>query len=407
METIERDGRFDHLFTETVREGLGDSAYGAWRSVTAEDAVPLGFGFPYPESFPNEDLIDAAEAVFEAEGDLALQYGGGEYAEHLEEVVAQRARDRGIDCERDELLLTNGATHAIDSVCRTFLDPGDGVVVEAPTFMGALSVFRNYGVEITGIDVDEGGLDVEALASELRARRERDGKPPTLVYTIANFQNPTGTTLTTDRRHRLLDLASEYDFVILEDDAYGELRFDGDELPTLSELDDEGRVIHVGTFSKTIAPGVRTGWVIGHEEVVREIRGVAAGGTNTFTRGVLGRYCAEGHLDEAVPKLRRAYERRRDHLLRCLEGSMPTEASWTEPDGGFFVWVELPPGIDTEELLPRAAEEGVVYLPGSMFYPDDRGANGLRLSFSQAPPEAIDRGIEALARVVRSALPAE
>ena len=407
MERAERDGRFDHLFTDTVRETLEDDAYGAWRSAAAEDAVPLGLGFPYPESFPNDELVEAAAAIFETEGDVALQYGGGEYADHLEEFVAERARERGIDCAEGELLLTNGATHAIDAICRTFLEPGERVVVEAPTFMGALSVFRNYGVEITGIDVDRDGLDVDALGAELESRRRRNEALPTLVYTIANFQNPTGTTLSGERRHALLDLASEYDFVILEDDAYGELRFDGEVLPTLSELDDEGRVIHVGTFSKTIAPGVRTGWVIGHEEIVREIRGVAAGGANTFTRGVLGRYCAEGHLDQAVPELRRAYERRRDHLLRCLEASMPDEVVWTEPDGGFFVWVELPSGIDTEELLPRAAEEGVVYLPGSMFYPGDRGGNGLRLSFSQAPPEEMERGIEALARTVRSALPAE
>ncbi|WP_331234395.1 aminotransferase-like domain-containing protein [Natronorarus salvus] len=407
METTERDGRFDHLFTETVRETLEDSAYGAWRSVSSADAVPLGLGFPFPESFPNDELVDAAGAVFDVEGDVALQYGGGEYAEHLEEVVADRARARGIDCGEGELLLTNGSTHAIDSVCRAFLDPEESIVVEAPTFMGALSVFRNYGVEVTGIDVDRDGLDVEALAAELRARDERGDALPTLVYTIANFQNPTGTTLSADRRHRLLDLAAEYDFVILEDDAYGELRFDGEPLPTLAELDDEGRVVHVGTFSKTIAPGVRTGWVIGHEEIVREVRGLAAGGTNTFTRGVLGRYCAEGRLEEGVPELRRAYEERRDHLLRCLESSMPPEATWTEPEGGFFVWVELPEGIDTEELLPRAAEEGVVYLPGSMFYPDDRGENGLRLSYSQASPEGMERGIAALARTVRSALPAE
>jgi 2-aminoadipate transaminase len=301
-------------------------------------------------------------------------------------------------------MLANGATDALDSVCQTFLEPGDRMFVEAPTFMGALGLFRNYGVELTGFPLDDDGVDLDAVADELAARRESERDLPTVFYTIPNFQNPTGTTLSRDRRERLLELAAEYGFVVIEDDAYGDLRYYGEDVPPLKALDDEGRVVRVGTFSKTIAPGIRTGWVIAHEEILERVRGVSAGGTNTFTRGVVGRFCGDGRLEENVAELREAYRERRDHMLRCLDEEMPAAVEWTEPDGGFFVWVELPEGLDAGELLSDAADEGVVYLPGSMFFPDDRGENCLRLSFSHVSFEEMERGVAALATATRSLL---
>lgn len=297
MATNDRAGEFTHLFSETVRETMDEAGYGSWRSVSDPAAVSLSFGFPFPGSFPNEELVEAAEAVFAAEGDVALQYTGGEYASGLSEFVADRARDRGIDCDDREVLLTNGSPHAIDVACRAFLDPDDLVVVETPTFMGALSLFRNYGVDVEGVGMDSAGLDVDALAADLEVR-EAEARPlPKLVYTIPTFHNPAGTTLPEGRRERLLDLASAYDFVVLEDDAYGELRYEGDDVPPLAALDDDGRVVRVSTFSKTIAPGVRTGWLVAREELVEQMRRLDPGGTNTFTRSVVGRYCAEGRRE--------------------------------------------------------------------------------------------------------------
>ena len=404
MNGDERSGRFDHLFAEPIRETVSLETYGAWRSVRSADAVSLSFGFPFPSSFPNEELIDAAEGLFEEEPATALQYGGGEYSKELRDAVAERAQVRGIPCEPENVVLTNGATHAIDVICRTFLDPGDGLFVEAPTFMGALYAFRNYGVTVDGFPVDERGLDVEAVAEELRRRRSAGESLPTLFYTIPTFQNPTGTTMSLDRRRRLLELAAKYDFVILEDDAYGELTYEGSPVPTLAELDDEGRVVHVGTVSKTIAPGVRTGWAIAHEEVADALKGVAVGGSNTFVRGVLGRYFEQGYYEDTLEELRAAYARRRDHMLTCLERELQSEATWTEPAGGFFVWVEFDAPIDAEELLYDAAEEGVTYLPGSMFFPDGGGENALRISFSYVSLEEMEAGIEALGRATRNSL---
>ena len=382
---------------------MDNSGYGSWRSISDPDAVSLSFGFPFPASFPNDELVTAAEALFDAEGDRALQYSGGEYASRLPAIVAERARDRGIDCQDEQALLTNGATHAIDVVCRTFLDPNDLLFVEAPTFLGALSLFRNHGVEIEGFELDSNGLDVEALAEDLEARRREGRKLPKMVYTIPDFQNPTGVTLSLERRERLCELAAEYEFVVLEDDAYGELRYHGEDVPSIKALDESELVVRAGTFSKTIAPGIRTGWIIAHETFTEQMRRINAGGTNAFTQGLVGYYCAEGLLEENVVELREAYSDLCDHMLACLTEYMPPEVDWSDADGGFFVWITLPERVDAEAILPDAVEQGVTYLPGQLFYPDDRGHNCLRLSFSHVSRDETERGIEALAATIRSA----
>ncbi len=403
MNTSERNPVFEQLFTESVMDRMGKLSYGDWRQLSAPGAVSLSYGYPFPESFPNEKLVSAAEELFDAEGDVALQYGGGEYADELAPIVADRIRDRGIDCDDDEVLITNGASSGIDTVCRTVLEPGDAVFTEAPTFMGTLALFRNFGVDIVPFDIDENGLDVDQLEVALR-QREADGEdPPKIVYTIPNFQNPTGTTLTLERRERLVELAEEFGFLVIEDDAYGRLRYDGDDVPPLAAIDNSGRVAHVGTFSKTIAPGVRTGWVIADAAFLEQARPMFAGGANTLMEGVLARYCEAGYLEETVPKLREEYARRRDHMLDCLEREMPPAVDWTEPEGGFFVWVEIP-DVDTNELLHDAGEEGVTYLPGQMFFPGDETANTLRLSFSHVSLEEMERGVAALGRTAVTAL---
>lgn len=405
MAQRDRSGDLEHLFTDAVRDGMGSTVYGDWRSIQNADAVQLAFGFPYPESFPNRELVSATESLFASEPDRALQYGGGEHADALRDVIVDRARERGIDCSANAIHLTNGATRAIDTVCRVFLEPGDEVVVEAPTFMGALGIFRNHGATVTGVDMDEDGLDVDALAGDLAARAERGASQPKLVYTIPDFQNPTGVTMATDRRERLLDLAETYDFVVLEDDPYGRLRYEGSERPPLKALDGADRAVRINTFSKTIAPGVRTGWIVADERTAAQFDRIDAGGEPSFTRGLIHSYCADGRLDRAVSRLCEGYERRRDRMLASLEAHMPPDVSWSEPSGGFFVWIAFPDGTDTDAMLPEAIDAGVTYLPGPFFYPDDDGERFARLSFSHVPPSAIDEGIESLARTVRNRVP--
>jgi len=395
-----RDERFDHLFASTVRDRLDGGGYGSSASPAAEDAVPLTYGFPYPESFPTAELVAATETVLAEEAADVLQYGGGEYVERLHDGLLAREHDRGIDATRDELIVTNGATYALDAIASTFLDPGDEVLVESPTFVWSLAVLDNRGADLTGIDLDEAGLDPDALEATLDAREAAGEPTPKLLYTIPEFQNPTGATLTRERRERVLELAAEYDFLIVADDAYGELRFAGESPPPLAAMDDSGRVIRVGTVSKTIAPGVRTGWIVAAEPLADQIGNMVAGGTNTFTQSVLGRYIDAGHYQPTLERLLEGYEKRRDAMLDALERHLPAGSSWTEPEGGFFLWVTLPEGVDAEDMLPLAAEEGVTYLPGERFFVGDsgRGTRSARLSFSHCPPAELDEGIAALAR---------
>lgn len=327
----------EHLLTGEVTAALDRSGYGDWQAITTADAVSLSFGFPGPETFPEAELTAAVEAVLAENGASVLQYGADSYADRLEAFVAEREQARGIDGDRTDVTLTNGATHAIDMICRAFLSPGDVVAVEAPTFMGALSVFHVHGVEVLPVPVDENGIDADAF-TDLLAGREQRGEPlPTLLYTIPNFQNPTGTTQPRARRERLLAIAAEYDFAVLEDDAYGALRYDGEPEPPLAAL-------------------------------------------------------------------RTTYQRRRDRMLESLDAEMPAGATWTEPAGGFFTWVELPDGVDTRAMLEDAMANGVTYLPGSMFYEEGGPTNRLRLSYSYVPPEEIETGIALLAETVRERL---
>lgn len=398
--TFDSSDAIDHLFTAATRERIGRSAYGDWRSIARADAVSLSFGFPDLSCLPTDGLLEAFEAVLASDGPQALQYGGGETSELLAPFIRERARDHGDIGSDHEVVVTNGATHAVDTACRAFLEPEDVILVEGPTFMGVMGVFWNYGVDIVSVPVDDDGLDVDQLAEGLASGAIPS---PKLLYTIPTFHNPTGTTMPAGRRERLVELAVDYDFAIIEDNAYGELRYDGNPEPALTALDSDGRVVQTGSFSKTVAPGVRLGWILAEESLAETLGSLAPGGTNTFTRSIVGHYCDSGAFADALPTLRETYARKRDRLLAALDRHMPPSATWTDPEGGFFLWVELDEEIDTAELLPTAAEAGVTYLPGEMFFPNGGGEHGMRLSFSYADLDDIDRGVEVLAEVIRDA----
>ncbi|MFC7072991.1 PLP-dependent aminotransferase family protein [Halovenus rubra] len=382
---------------------MDHSAYGSWRNIATDDAVSLSFGFPDPDLFPEDKLHTSLKTVLADEGDDALQYGGGDYQESLTSFLKEQERERGIDFETHELLVTNGATDAIDTVCRAFLEPGDTLIVEKPTFMGVLGVFRNFGVNIVGVPVDDDGMDVEALADLLETRQTAGQESPKLLYTIPDFHNPTGTTLSRERRERLLELATEYEFGILEDGAYSDLWLDEQAPPPIATLDTSERVIRVGSFAKTVAPGIRMGWLTAPSKIRTAARSVASGGTNTLIEGVLGKYCEAGYFDDLLPEIRETYRAKRDHMLAELDRQMPADVTWTDPTGGFFIWVELPEGIDSQSMLEPAAETGVTYLPGPLFYPDDGGSNSLRLSFTYVKQDEITAGIKALAESIETA----
>jgi 2-aminoadipate transaminase len=391
---------FQRFFPPAVRAALGYEAPGAWMPrVRRSDTVPLNRGYPFPESIPVAELGRAAAGLLAEEGDAPLHYLGSSAMERLPHLLAARSAQRGMPVGDGELMGTMGAAQVLDLAAHTLLGPDDLVAVEAPTYMEALETFRNYTPHIIGYPTDEGGLDVAALAADLAARRAGGQPIPKLLYTIASFQNPTGTTLSLARRQQLLALAEAYDFLILEDDAYGELAFGEFPVP-LKALDRTGRVIYAGSLSKVIAPGIRLGWVHAAAPLVGAMSVFKKDLENPLAHAIAARYLSSIDYEARVTQLREVYRQRRDLMSAALRRHLPPAATWTEPQGGYFVWVRVP-GVDTGALLDLALEQGVGYVPGKYFYfGEGEGREYLRLSFSYVTASDIERGVAILGRVM-------
>jgi 2-aminoadipate transaminase len=362
-------------------------------------------GFPDPGSLPAADIIEATRVALETDGEWALQYGSGQgYSGLIDELVKKLARDQKIQATSENILITNGASQAVTLIVDMLVDPGDVVLSEVPTWSGAVHGFRAAGAEVREIPVDADGTDVEVLAAELSDLRAR-GKRAKLLYVIPNFQNPTGVTTTLLRRERIMALAREHEVPIIEDDAYFDLRYAGERRPTLYSMDRDGLVMYLGTFSKIMAAGVRLGWCVAHPKVILQLSGLKfEGGTSPFAGHVAAEFCSSGTLVEHIDELRKLYLVRRDTMLEALERTMPDGVTWTTPEGGFFVWVDLPAGCSVKTLQPAAREQGVEFLPGTACYFHGQGDDKIRLSYSFATEEQITQGIEVLANLVRGQL---
>ena len=359
------------------------------------EAVFFGGGIPPTDVIPVERLRHGAELAW-ADGADVLVYGEVRGYRPLRDLIAERMAARGADVDPADILITNGAQQGIDLAARVFVDPGDIVLTEAPTFMDALRVFRSHEAEPVGVPVDDEGLQVDALADIL----DRLPKPPKFLYTVPTYQNPMGVTLSTARRRALVDLARERGLVIVEDDPYGELSFAGDPVPTLKSLDPE--VIYLGTFSKVLAPGLRVGWVASSPRL-REAFFNVKEGTDIHNERIMTRtvfHAAHGFLDEHIAATCEIYRARRDAMLAGLGREMPDGVTWTVPDGGFFLWATLPEGYDTDAMLPAATDRGIIYLPSSWFYPDFSWKRSMRLNFSSQPEERILEAMRRLAETI-------
>jgi 2-aminoadipate transaminase len=379
---------WEAAFAERTRAGAGDGIAAILGLLANPDLISFAGGFPDPQTFP-------AARVAELAGDLdatAFQYAPTRGLEGTRDAIAGRLDRRPAD---DELLVTSGGIEALELVAKSFFDRGDDVVVEAPTYLGALMAFRNYEAEIHTVPLDDDGLDVDALAALLET-----GLRPKLLYTIPDHQNPAGVTLAAGRRTALVELARRYGFLVVEDVAYRELAFDGTAPPSLWSLAPDV-VVQAGTTSKTFFPGVRLGWAAGPAEVIAQL--VSAKQNTDQCSGALGQrlfeeYVRRGWIDEQLRASRALYGEKCALLLDALAASMPETVEWTTPRGGFFSWLTLP--VDATELAARAADGGVAVVPGALFYPDGRGTNNLRLSFSMVDRSLIAGGIERLASLV-------
>lgn len=363
-----------------------------------DDPVYFGDGAPAPELIPVDRMREAsARAWDDAPG--CLSYGDQQGYAPLRELVANRIAARGIDIAGDDVLITQGSTQAIDLACRVFLEPGDAIIVEKPTFLGALEIFRLFEVEIVSVELDDHGMRMDTLEEALDAHPNAK-----VLYTIPTFQNPTGTSLPLERRQRLIELARQHNVAIFEDDPYGELQYSGEVIPPLRALDNE--VIHLGTFSKTITPGIRTGFAIASPEVLEKMLGIREA-TDISNDRVMMRtvyHTAHDFLDEHVARAREVYRARRDAMLEALEEHMPEGVRWSRPDGGFFVWITLPEGLDARNIFEDASRHGAIAFPGEWFYPHRDMHRDVRLSFSTVPEDRIRLGVHRLGETIREAM---
>lgn len=371
--------------------------------------VSFAGGLPDPATFPGEEITAITTRLLDRQANLVLQYGPTEGDARLrDELVKWMAKD-GIHATRDQILPTTGSQQGLDLAGRVFLDPGDVVIVEVPSYMAALQVFRSYRVEMAGIPQDDDGMRTDLLEQTL-VRLARDGRRTKLIYAVPDFQNPSGVTMSHDRRVRLLELARRHHVLVVEDNPYRELRYDGAAPPPLAALDHEGLVIYLSTFSKTLCPGLRIAWMVASDELIRRFVTAKQGMDlccPALTQAIAAELCAEGHIYGRVAGIVDLYRRKRDTMLTALAREMPDGVSWTHPQGGLFLWVKLPEGMDTEKLLPAAVEEeGVAYVAGSGFHVDGGGRTAMRLNFSFPSKADIEEGIRRLARLVRKNLPA-
>ncbi len=379
--------RVDRIQPSTIREIL--------KLTQSSDVISFAGGLPAPNLFPVDGIAAATERVLERAGRQALQYSTTEGHAPLRAWIA--AQTEGADADR--VRIVSGSQQGLDVVAKALLDPGDAVAVAAPTYMGALRAFDPYEARYLGIATDEDGLRPDALEDVLAQR-------PKLLYVIPDFDNPTGTTLTLDRRHRLLERAAHHGVTVVEDRPYAELRFAGEPLPSLAELAPE-RVIQLGTVSKTLVPGFRLGWILAPEpyvDVFTRIKQAADLHTSTFVQHIATELLEGGAMAERLPTVRAYYGAQRERMLAALDAHMPTGVTWTRPSGGMFLWCRLPGGLDAAALLPKAVEQKVAYVPGKPFYAVDGDPSTLRLSYSVASEDQIAYGMERLGQVVAEAM---
>lgn len=376
------------------------------------EVISFAGGLPAGELFPIAKIREACSAVLDRKGSASLQYSATEGYDPLREMIAQNLHRYGIPAELENVLITSASQQALDLIGKLLINPGDRVLVEAPTYLGALQAFSVYGADYVSVPIDDDGLRTDLLETKLRSG-------PKFMYVLPNFQNPAGTTLSEPRRHELVLLADRYGVPIVEDDPYGQLRYEGEHLPPLVVVDREnlrrdngyslGNVIYLSTFSKTLVPGFRLGWIVAPAEVIAKLVQLKQGAdlhTSTFTQMVAYEVAKDGFLDEHVKKMRPVYRERRDTMLRDLAEFFPPECRWTHPQGGLFLWVTLPEGMDMQALFEGALRENVAFVPGDCFYAGNgrEGSRHMRLNFSNAKPELIREGIRRLAIAVKSQL---
>lgn len=367
--------------------------------------ISFAGGLPYPGLFPTEVMKDVLSTILEREGDLALQYGPTEGDSRLIDFLVKWMRkDEGAEIDKENILIVSGAQQALDLISKVFINPEDPIIIGLPSYIGALQAFRSIRAKMIGVPVGKQGMDVDKV-EEILKEYGKKGEKIKFIYVVPDFQNPSGVTMTLERREKLLELCYEYGTIVIEDSPYRELRFEGESIPMLGAMDKRGYAFSLHTFSKILFPGTRIGWIIANKAIMDKLV-MAKQPTDLcsspFAQSVIYEFCRRGLLKPHISKIVKVYRKKRDLMLEALEKYMPNEAgiNWTHPHGGLFLWVSLPEHLDTEELFPKAVEKKVAYVMGSAFHFDRSGKNTMRLNFSFPSEEQIEEGIKRLADLV-------
>ena len=370
--------------------------------------ISFAGGLPDPHVFPVEEIREITNEVLTREPHRALQYGLTSGDIRLRKILAQRAAAEGMPLTEENVLITTASQQGLELISKIFIDPGDVVIVEMPSYLGGLNAFTTYRADLVTIPLDEDGMRVDILGEKLK-ELEDAGRLPKFVYTVPDFQNPAGVTLSTDRRKKLLEICYRYDLPLVEDTPYRELRFEGEAPPDLLSMDDRGHVVSLHTFSKILFPGMRLGWALASKDIIDKMELAKQSMdlcTPSFTQSIILRYIERGLLDPQIQSIIEIYRRKRDIMLEALETHMPKVEgiSWTRPQGGLFLWVTLPDAIDTEEMFNEAVENDVAYVLGKAFCANSGGEHSMRLNFSYPDEAEIAEGVRRLAEAVKSRL---
>jgi len=370
----------------------------------AQDPEVISFagGLPSPRSFPLKDLQGVTKSILQNHGEDALQYGTTQGLSELRDAIAERSCKDGMDITSENVMITSGSQQALDTVGKLFLNPGDTALVGLPTYLGGINAYRSYEANLYGIPLDENGMIMDVLEEKI-LDLQKDDIIPKFIYVVPTFQNPAGVVMPEARRKKLIDIANEYDLVIIEDDPYGKLRFDISHIKPIKSFDDEGRVIYMSTFSKILSPGFRLAWVVASEELLRKMiicKQALDLCTNTFTQYIANEFIRSGSLDLHIMKICEMYKPKRDIMMNAMEKYFPDGYLCNKPKGGMFAWVTLPEGIDTEIMFLDALKEKVAYVHGKAFSVDGKGGRSMRLNFSYATGEKIEEGMERLGAVI-------
>lgn len=384
----------------------GTDAVGAILKAAADPKIiSFAGGLPAPELFPVEGMKEATDKVYAEHGQQALQYGAAKGVTELRELILKRVKEKeNIDAKLDNVMVTTGSEQAIDLVGKAFVNPGDTVLVEEPTYLCALDVFRSYGANFVSVPMDDDGMKMDALEEALKAHPET-----ALVYTVPNFQNPTGRTMPAERRKKFAELAAKYDVPVLEDNPYGDIRFAGEHVPSVKSFDHAGKVFYMSTFSKILAPGFRLGWLVADPKVIEKLTVLKQSAdlhTDNLVQYVVTEFFKENDVDAHVKEISDLYGKRKQLMIDGIKKYFPKDVKYTDPEGGMFLWVEVPGVTDTVELFKQCLEHNVAFVPGDPFFAGKPQPGTFRLNYSNMQEDQIEVGLKRLGEALSQALEA-